>query len=85
MTAREIKEGKAMKYIFIDEKDNDFYTLESDDALELIAKAKEEWQHLSSHDKKQRTTFEVRESVNPDEEAPDHFDGNPVWSALEEA
>lgn len=36
------------------------------------------WSHKCEADKKALDYAYILESVNPDEEAPDHYDGNPV-------
>jgi hypothetical protein len=35
----------------------------------------EQWGQLTEHDQQHRTAFYVLESINPDEDAPDHYDG----------
>lgn len=34
--------------------------------------------HLTAREQEKNTVY-VLESINPDEEAEDHFDGNPIW------
>lgn len=67
-----------MKYIVIDTRKNDEFTKEFDKADEAIKFADYEWSRMTSHDKKECAAYYVLESVNPDEDADDHFDGNPV-------
>ena len=68
-----------MKYILIDwVKDGDMFTEEFETAEEAVKTASYEWEHLSTHDKNKRSEFYVLESVNPDADAEDHFDGNEV-------
>ena len=70
-----------MRYIVIDErKSGDFFTEEFDSKDEAINSAKYDWNHRAEHDKKRTERFYVLESVNPDEDADDHFDGNPVFT-----
>lgn len=72
-----------MKYIVIDRRKDgtgDWFTSEHDDKQEAMKQAASDWNHLTYREKKAREIF-VLESVNPDEEAPDHFDGNPVWES----
>lgn len=65
-----------MKYIIMDEANGDLFNKEFETAEEAIKEANAEWEHLSAYDKKNRSAFYVLESVNPDEEAENHFDGN---------
>lgn len=69
-----------MKYIYIYGTKHDEYTVESNNCDELIKQCKSEWNHLSSHDK-QRSYAYVLESINPDEDADNHFDGDIVFDA----
>lgn len=75
------KEGDDMKYIIVDRTNGDEFNEEFDNKEEAIEKAKADWEHLSGYDKKRRLEFYVLESVNPDEEAENHFDGDIVWRA----
>lgn len=67
-----------MKYIIMDFKDGDFFTDEFDTKEEALQEAKEQWEQLTEHDQQRRTAFYVLESINLDEEAPDHYDGEIV-------
>ena len=67
-----------MKYIIIDEKNGETFTEEYSTAADAVRRAAYEWDCLSDHDKQLRTAFYVLESVNPDEDADNHLDGNPV-------
>ena len=67
-----------MKYIVMDFKNGDFFTDEFDNKEEALQEAEEQWNQLTECDQKRRTAFYVLESVNPDEEAPDHYDGDIV-------
>lgn len=72
-----------MRYIVIDRRKDgtgDWFTNEHDDKQEAMKQAVSDWNHLTYREKKVREIF-VLESVNPDEEAPDHFDGNPIWES----
>lgn len=70
-----------MKYIvediprapYGDHFEEEYETLE-----EAIENAERQWGHLTDLDKKKRTVY-VLESINPDEEAQDHFDGDILW------
>lgn len=67
-----------MKYIIIDERKNDFFTEEFESKDEAIETAKSDWDCRTAYDKKRTEAYYVLESVNPDEDADDHFDGNPI-------
>lgn len=68
-----------MKYIIFDErKDSQLFTEEFDCKDEAIKTAKYDWDHRTAYDKKNTKAFYVLESVNPNEDADDHFDGNPI-------
>lgn len=54
------------------------FTEEFDSVEEAIKSAEHEWYMLSDNDKKKRDAFYVLESVNPDIDAEDHLDGDPV-------
>ena len=69
-----------MRYIVIDERKNDFFTEEFENKDEAIKTAKSDWNRLTEHDKKRTERFYVLESANPDEDADDHFDGNPIFT-----
>ena len=70
-----------MRYIVIDERESgDFFTEEFNDKDEAINSAKYDWNRRTEHDKKHTERFYVLESVNPDEDADDHFDGNPIFT-----
>lgn len=67
-----------MKYIIMDFKDGDFFTDEFNGKEEALQEAKEQWEQLTEHDQQHRKAFYVLESINPDEDAPDHYDGQIV-------
>lgn len=72
-----------MKYIIVDERkdgNGDFHSTETDVKEIAIRAAQTEWGYLTDREKAQRTVY-VLESINPDEEAIDHFDGNVIWRA----
>lgn len=73
-----------MKYIVIDRKGGDIFCDEYDSLIEAIEAARNEWNRLSDYDKKHRDEFIVLESANPDEDAEDHFDGDPVFDCMKE-
>nr|DAG62751.1 MAG TPA: hypothetical protein [Caudoviricetes sp.] len=65
-----------MKYIIIDIKKGDIFTEEFDSKEEALKWSDVEWNKLSKYDQSQREAFYVLETINPDEEAENHFDGN---------
>lgn len=68
-----------MKYVVCCEEIlGDVFTEELDDLEKAVSKAEYQWAHLTKKEKA-RCTMYVLESVNPDEEASDHLDGNYVW------
>lgn len=74
-----------MKYIVFDEMKNgtgDSFSTEHETKAEAIAAAQRQWDHLTFREQRQRNVY-VLESINPDEEAEDHFDGNPIWTATD--
>lgn len=69
-----------MKYIIMDQIINgDLFTEEYDDKNKAIKEADRLWDQLSDYDKNRRDFFHVLESVNPDIDAINHFDGNPIY------
>ena len=76
----QVKEETTMKYIIWDErKDGQFFTEEYDSKEEAIRNADLEWsRYKTDWEKKQTIAFFVLESENPDEDADNHYDGNPV-------
>ena len=67
-----------MKYIVMDYKDGDLFTEEFSTAEEAIISAEYSWEHLTDKEKTHRESFFVLESINPDEEAENHLDGDIV-------
>lgn len=67
-----------MKYIVMDFKNGDLFADEFEDKEEAVQEAERQWEQLTSYEQKHRTAFYVLESVNPDEDAPNHYDGNIV-------
>lgn len=65
-----------MKYIVIDEVNGDIFDKEFDSKEEAIKEADYRFNHMSDHDKKRTAELYVLESVNPDPESEDHFDGD---------
>lgn len=72
-----------MKYIVRDIPKNgigDEFDKEFDVLEDAVEEAKNQWDHLTYAEQKKRTVY-VLESVNPDEDAENHFDGNYVWTS----
>lgn len=67
-----------MRYVVVDTKDGDMFTSECGTLEEATAEAEKQFACLTEADKKKRAAFYVLESVNPDEEAEDHLDGEIV-------
>ncbi len=71
-----------MRYVLVDQVRNSYlFSKEFDTKEEAVRKASIEWAKMTEHDKRRRESFYVLESINPDEEAENHFDGTPVWEA----
>jgi hypothetical protein len=74
-----------MRYIVVDEPRNgvgDFFHQEFDNKSDAIKKAVLDVSYLTSREKKHRRIY-VLESVNSDEEAENHFDGDVIWEEYE--
>ena len=70
-----------MRYIVFDERKNgELFTEEFEDRDEAIKTAEYDWDRRTEYDKKRTDRFYVLESINPDEDADDHFDGNPIFT-----
>ena len=67
-----------MKYIVMDEVRGNIFTEEYDNLEEAIREADRTFYHMTTYDRKRRSGLYVLESVNPDEDADNHFDGNIV-------
>ena len=68
-----------MKYIVMDQiKNGDLFTEEFATAEEAITSAEYGWDHLTNKEKQMRESYIVLESVNPDEEAENHLDGDVI-------
>lgn len=74
-----VEEDRKPKYIVVDERrDGQVFTEEFDNLWAAIKSADDEWYRRTEHDKRNTSAFYVLESANPDEDADDHFDGNPI-------
>ena len=72
-----------MRYVVIDEQrdgEGDIFTKEFVSEEQAFKKAEMDWHYLSANEKEKRRIY-VLESINPDEEAENHLDGNIVWDA----
>lgn len=67
-----------MKYIIVDIKDGDRFTSEFVSLADAEKEFKKQWNMLSDSGKKRRDAFYLLESVNPDPESANHFDGNVI-------
>lgn len=67
-----------MKYIIMDFKDGGFFSDEFSTKEEALQEAEEQWKQLTEYDQCHRKAFYVLESINPDKDASDHYDGNIV-------
>lgn len=65
-----------MKYTLIDYRGGDLFTKEFSSMEEAINVGENDWSHLTSQEKNKCIDFYILESVNPDEWAEDHFDGD---------
>ena len=65
-----------MKYIIWNEINHDVFTKEFNTKEEAIKQAHYDWNKMATSDKKRSSSFFVLESVNPDEEAENHYDGD---------
>lgn len=74
-----------MKYLYICGTANDQKVVESDNLEKLIAMANSDWNHMCNEDRKRTVSMYVIESTNPDEDAPDHYDGEVMYDVLKEA
>ena len=70
-----------MKYLVINEQlfgSFDWEVKEFSKRAKAIAQAKEDWRTMSIIERKRFNVY-VLESVNPDEEADNHFDGDIIY------
>ena len=56
--------------------------LETDNKEEAIKAVKDMLHHLTDAEREDLAFLNVLESINPDTEAPDHFDGNIIFDAI---
>lgn len=72
-----------MKYVLIDMlKNGDMFNQEFNEKAAAISAAQNAWNSLTEHDKKRRESFYVLESINPDAQSADHFDGDIILSLI---
>lgn len=67
-----------MKYIVMHETNTDIFTDEFENVNDALNAACLFWDRMTRYDKKHCNAFYVLESVNPDPDAADHFDGEYV-------
>jgi hypothetical protein len=65
-----------MKYLVIDQRKYDEFVEEFSTKEEAIAFADDEWERMAKADKDSTVAFYVLESVNPDPDSEDHYDGD---------
>lgn len=68
-----------MKYIAIFQEQNDEFTKEFETEAEAVNHLKKEYEHLSEYDKNRYKAVYVLKSINPDEYAVNHYDGDIVY------
>lgn len=69
-----------MKYVLIDDTGTDIFTKEFNNYDDALLTGDKDFSLLTSLEKKHRKGFYILETVNPDEDAIDHYDGNPIKS-----
>lgn len=70
-----------MRYIVMDARRDgtgDVFTTEHETMQEAVWEGKRQFDNLTEAEKTVRVII-VIESINPDEDAPDHYEGMPVW------
>ena len=65
-------------YILMDCKNGDIFTEGFDNEEDAIKAGESGWNHLTEHDKKERSAFYVLHSVADDIDAENSFDGDVV-------
>lgn len=71
-----------MKYVVIDQTKTDWFTSEYATKEEAIQACKDDFGRLTTTDRNKRVAFYVLESVNPDEDADNHLDGDVIYNAM---
>lgn len=72
-----------MKYIIITGCKGSEWTEEHETKEQAIKAADKEYNHMNECDKKNTSYMYILESVNPDEDAPNHFDGDIVKTYID--
>lgn len=67
-----------MRYVLIDEKRGNMYAQEFENKAVGIDAGDKLWHIMEKADQDNSDAFYLLESVNPDEDAADHFDGDIV-------
>lgn len=69
-----------MKFIVIDDRKIDMFTKEFDDLNEAIKECEYQWNHMTNSEKQNDcNSMFVIKSINPDEDAENHYDGDFVY------
>ena len=71
-----------MKYVVIDQTKTDWFTEEHDNREDAIKACKDGFDLLTESDKRKREAYYVLESINPDEDADNHLDGDVIYQAM---
>ena len=68
-----------MKYLVMDSRKNDTFVNEFNNKVDAIKYAKDDFLRMAETDKKSCKGYIVLESVNPDEDSENHYDGNIIF------
>ena len=68
-----------MKYLVIDRRKYTEFVEEFDNKEEAIKYAKDDFCHMRKSDQEARSEYYVLESVNPDEDSENHYDGDVIY------
>ena len=68
-----------MKYLVNDIKKTGWFVNEFDSKEEAIKYAKYDFGHMSKTDQEASSEYYVLESVNPDEDSENHYDGDVIY------
>ena len=69
-----------MKYVVMDVRKTDLFVNEFNNKVEAIKYAKDDFEHMHKLDQKSCRQYYVLESINPDEDSENHYDGNIILS-----
>ena len=75
-----------MQYVLVDNRDGDIFVGEYETQEEAVKAGEDMFSRFSDYDKKHREEFFVFKSLNPDEDAENHYDGDIVkwWKLRDE-